>query len=173
MNLSFEVQMYQVSASEKFDYFITGLTGALCAYISQTFIPQKLSCSPQTIELISLLILVGSVVCGFKRIETNLQHYKITGELLVLEEEKLQLNTLLYSKDRDISKPLINQTNGREFTRDQAHERISDLSIKIEKHADLQIECGEESGKWYSRRNLALMVGFLTLLIAKVLLAYV
>ena len=24
-------------ASQKFDYFITGMTGALCAYISQTF----------------------------------------------------------------------------------------------------------------------------------------
>jgi len=67
-----KVHEYLRQSSEKFDYFVTGITGTLCVYIIQTFQAEKISISPNTLELLSLLTLITSVFAGFKRIECTM-----------------------------------------------------------------------------------------------------
>ena len=68
-------------STEKFDYFILGVVGALCAYISQTFKPERIGLNPGTLELLALLVLVLGAVFGFRRVEqvnlVTLVNYRI------------------------------------------------------------------------------------------------
>lgn len=80
------VHDYWRQSSEKFDYFVTGITGALCAYISQTFNAEKISFSPNTLELLALLTLIASVFAGFKRIECVVETHKHNHGSLYLSE---------------------------------------------------------------------------------------
>ena len=59
-------------STEKFDYFILGVTGALCAFISQTYKPAKIGVNAGTLEVVALLILVLAVVASFRRLEKSL-----------------------------------------------------------------------------------------------------
>ena len=70
-------------AAQKFDYLITGLTGALCAYIAKDWKPKKPdSFGPEALELIALLVLFASSVAGFKRIELTLVTMALNTEWL-------------------------------------------------------------------------------------------
>jgi disulfide bond formation protein DsbB len=67
----FTIKTYEYwrEASQRFDYFVTGITGALCAYIIQHFIPQRLSFSPYLLELSAVLFLLASFIVGLRQIE--------------------------------------------------------------------------------------------------------
>ncbi|WP_207265154.1 hypothetical protein [Pseudomonas sp. GW101-3H06] len=56
-------------AVSKLDYFILGVTLAICAYLAQTNPYAKLGANKETFLLASLLVFASSAVCGFKRIE--------------------------------------------------------------------------------------------------------
>jgi hypothetical protein len=56
--------------SQRFEYFILGVSVGLCAYIGQTLSPQKLGFSPYTLEVCSLVVLIASIVVTFKLIES-------------------------------------------------------------------------------------------------------
>jgi hypothetical protein len=64
------------AASERFDYYLTGGTAALAAYIGQNLKPSRLGWSldglPQTLELVALGLLVLSVFCGLRQIESSI-----------------------------------------------------------------------------------------------------
>jgi hypothetical protein len=79
---------YWREASDKFDYFVTGVTGALTAYVEQTLHPFRLGANPQTIELVALVLLVSSVVVGLKRIEATIQLYGLQQNRLYREEAR-------------------------------------------------------------------------------------
>jgi hypothetical protein len=61
------------AGSEKFDYFIVGISSALAAYLGQHYLPAKVGLNPATLELAAILSLSGSVVVGLKRIEQQLE----------------------------------------------------------------------------------------------------
>ncbi len=154
-------------ASEKLDYFITGLTGALCAYISQTFQPEKISLSPGTLELISLLILVFSVFSGFKRIEKIIQSHAYNHRSLYIAE---QTGELVSNYSSGLA---VNKETGEVLTPAQIEERVRKLKeVKpdVDKFAD---DAASAAGFWYTIRNYALLVGFLTLVASKVWAVYV
>lgn len=60
--------MYNEAVS-KLDYFILGVTLAICAYLAQTNPYAQLWANKETFLLGSLLVFASSAVCGFKRIE--------------------------------------------------------------------------------------------------------
>ena len=69
-------------STEKFDYFILGVLGALCAYISQTYKAERLGLNPGTLDLLALLVLVLAAVFGFRRIEAVNQGSLINHRIL-------------------------------------------------------------------------------------------
>lgn len=59
-------------ASHKLDYFILGVTLAICAYLAQTNPYGQFGPNKETFLLCSLLVFAASAVCGFKRIENTI-----------------------------------------------------------------------------------------------------
>ncbi len=82
--------VYQ-KATQQFDYAVTGGTGAMCTYILQTFKPKRVDFSPYSLELLALLVLIVSVILGFKLIESEVTLFRINTEWLRVNEQLLSL----------------------------------------------------------------------------------
>jgi len=80
---------YWRQSTEKFDYFVLGLSGALCAYISQTYTPTILGRNPGTLELMALCMFVAAVVAGFKRIEGTISNLRYAQLLIGAQTDKI------------------------------------------------------------------------------------
>lgn len=153
-------------ASEKFDYFITGVTGALVAFIAENLEPARLGLNEVTIEIASVLLLLGSVVIGFKRIETNVTIYRLTSQRLYSTEARGALLSAFQGT------PLINQATGDVYSATGvAHEaQIHQAQVRvIEEKSD---ELAKLSASLYRWRNKLLISGFLLLVISRILPAY-
>jgi hypothetical protein len=73
---------YYREGLQRFEYFIVGVSLALCGYVGQTLHPEKLTfLSAYTIEVISLALLILSAGVGFKRIESLVQIIRLNGQL--------------------------------------------------------------------------------------------
>ena len=152
--------------AEKFDYFVLGLTGALCAYISQTYTPEKLGLNPGTLELLSLALLVFAAIAGFKRVETIIEITRLNHWSLRANEER----GALISKSR--SQPLLNESTGDILSPQMVQQHVNALTHSIASF-DPQIKNAQSSALlWYRIRNLLILVGFAVLVSAKVLSAY-
>lgn len=154
-------------ASEKFDYFVTGLTGAICAYITQTYHPEKLSINPNTLELLSLLLLIGSVVAGFKRIEHSLVAYRYNAHTLRLQEQKGQLVS------KSSGGMVVNEATGEVLDPVSVHTTIQAISEVLPEFEESQNKSANIAGNWYKARNWLLFLGFMSLIGSKVWSAYV
>jgi hypothetical protein len=160
------VFFHQRAASEKFDYFVTGITGALCAYISQTYTPSKLSVSPGTLELLALLFLVGSVIAGFKRIETSIMVYRYNAHTLRLQEERGQLAS------NSAGGHMLNTSTGDVLSREEVFAKLRALTEALPESHKKTEDTAITAGTWYKVRNNLLVIGFLALLASKVWSAY-
>lgn len=161
-----KVYEYWHQSREKFDYFVTGITGALCAYVSQSSVPARISVSPNTLELLALLLLVGSVIAGFRRIEKILIAYRYDHEMLRAQEERGQLVSLPEGGT------LVNKASGEILGPDLISSRIHELSeswAESEKFANMS---SRSADLWYRVRNWLLGTGFLLLIASKVWAAY-
>jgi hypothetical protein len=153
-------------ATEKFDYFVLGLTGALCAYISQQYEPSKIGLNPGTLELTALLIFVFAAIVGFKRIEKTMALSRLNHRCLRAKEER---GSLMAAGPGT----LMNEATGDVFSQDKVQELIQEKSIQIP-ILNQQIEkVGDAAWRAYHLRNWAILIGFLVLMIAKVWFAYV
>ena len=152
---------------EKFDYFVLGVTGALCAYISQTYKPEKLGFNPGTLELLSLVLLVCAAIAGFKRVETTIEITRLNHRALRANEER----GVLISKSP--SQALLNESTGDILSPQMVQQHLNDLARAIS-NLDLQIKNAQSSALLsYHIRNLLILVGFIALVLAKTLSAYV
>lgn len=161
-----KVHKYWRQTSEKFDYFVTGITGALCAYISQTFQAEQISISPNTLELMSLFILIASVYAGFKRIECTVETHRHNHSSLYLGEQIGQLITKFNGGH------IINESTGEIMSPEMVKAKIDalkEVQPKIEKNVD---NAATAAGNWYTWRNRFLGIGFLILVTSKVWAAY-
>jgi len=154
-------------STEKFDYFMLAVLGALCAYVSQTYRPEKLGINPGTVELLALLILVLGAVFGFRRIETVNLCTLINQKIMHIYEKRGMLVSVLQNGSG------TNTATGVVYTPEMASEQIPKLTSKI-KHLEPQLSKAQAKAQsYYHWRNGAIIVGFLILLSAKLLTAYV
>ncbi|HEV7473793.1 MAG TPA: hypothetical protein VGN90_07080 [Pyrinomonadaceae bacterium] len=153
-------------ASQRFEYFILGVSGALCAYIGQHLTPHKIGLTPYTLELLSLLLLVGSVFVGFKRIEKIIVCHVLNHRLLYLNEERGQLVTNFKGQ------PLVNASSGESFSAKATARRISELHESIPALQEQFDRAAVKGNTYYKVRNWLLAAGFLGLLISKILIPY-
>lgn len=154
-------------AAEKFDYFILGVTGALCAYISQVYKPAKLGLNPASLELFALVLLVGSAVAGFRRIENTIQVTSLNHRLLRANEER----GILVSKASNGA--LINESTGDILSPHMVVQHIDTVTQSIPELRQ-QLKIARSAAEYsYRVRNALLFVGFSILVIAKVWSAYI
>lgn len=69
-------------AASKLDYFILGVTLAICAYLAQTNPYAQLCVNKETFLLGSLLVFAASAICGFKRIESTIAALRMNAAAL-------------------------------------------------------------------------------------------
>jgi hypothetical protein len=153
-------------AVEKFDYFVLAVTGALCTYISQVYKPAKIDVNPATLELLSLLLLVGAAVAGFRRVERTIQVTILNHRYLRTQEEKGALSAKANGGH------LINESTGEIFSPGSVSQRIEEMSRSIpiiRTKLEAAISAAERS---YKTRNALLFIGFCSLVASKVWSAY-
>lgn len=158
---------YWREASDKFDYYVTGLTGALAAYIGQALRPVPLGVNPQTVELVALVLLVTSVVFGFKRIETSVHIFQVQAKHLYAQEVA---GSSMAATQQPIS---INTQTGELFSAAQLLQRSkshSEAAAQLEPVIDHAIKRATWLYRW---RNDTLFLGFGVLVAARLLPAYI
>lgn len=154
-------------AVEKFDYFILGVTGALCAYISQVYKPSQIGLNPGTLELLALLLLVASAVAGFRRVESTIQVTSLNHRYLRAQEERGVLIS------RANGGHLINESTGDILSPEVVAHQVQ-LATEAIPALRTQLESARNAAESsYSTRNGLLFVGFSALVAAKVWSAYV
>jgi hypothetical protein len=154
---------------QRLEYFIVGVTLALCAYAGHTLHPGKLTLlSAYTIEIVSLALLILSAGVGLKRIESLVRLSHWNGLLLDAMEKR---GALMAAKPNSEGWVVIKYP-GRLVTTEEAtnwvrelNERINVLHHMIEKETTR----AESLYKW---RNRLLLVGFCGLVLSKVLTPY-
>jgi hypothetical protein len=153
-------------STEKFDYFVLGVLGAMFAYVSQGYKPEKLGTNPGTLELFALLVLALAAVMGFRRIEATNQGTLINQRLLHANERRGILVQVLQQG------PGLNNQTGKTYTPEYALQQIPKIGEQI-KQFELQIKASQDRALYtYKSRNYLTLLGFMLLLGAKLWTAY-
>lgn len=155
------------TSAEKFDYFITGITGALAAFIGQNLQPERLGLNSATIELAALGLLIAAVVCGMRRIETHITLLRLQSRRLYeLERSGAAVDAALKGG------VFVNRETGDVLSAEQLR-RISMMGKDEALRLDAPLaELMERSLALYRWRNRTLLLGFATLVFARIMPAY-
>jgi len=150
---------------QRFEYFITGISTALCAYVGQTLQPQRFGYNPYTLEVFSLALIVISLIFGFKRIELGISLKLLNHHMLHLGEVR---GTLLSNPQG-----FLNQDSGQVMTPGDIIKAINRIDKDLPTTFAKMKKAKAEILKYYKCRNLFLLVGFVGLFISKILVPYV
>ena len=154
------------NAQEKFDYFILGVIGALCAYLSQNISPAPLTFNAGTLEIISLVVFIASAIVAFLRLEAAITLYSLGHQRLSLLEKKGQLVGNFEGGS------MINKQTGQVFTAKKVTIEVTAIN-KALPELDKAIESlKQKTVALYNARNYLLLTGFLILVGAKLWAAY-
>jgi len=153
-------------AQIKFDYFMLGIVGALCAFIGQSFQAARIGINPSTLELMSLLMLFGAAIFGFLRIESMNLTMRLNAQHLRMQEER---GMLVASKGN----PGFNRSTGETLSPEKIAAKVAALTEVIPISKEQLANAQGRTLKYYKLRNLLLISGFLSLLGARVWTAYV
>ena len=99
----------------KYDYYLCTVAGALCAYIAQTYTPQRLDSVFSILQTTSLMFLAASFWVGVKRIQ-------ITNMFIRLDYEYLEMRSAIEDYDESLEKGFpsyTNTTTGESITREE------------------------------------------------------
>jgi hypothetical protein len=153
----------------RFDYFVLSVVIALCAYLGQTIKPEKLGSSPYTIEALSVVILVASAFCGFRRLQKKIRLDELNHVLLDAYEKK---GAIVSHEKNKPGQPFTNAGTGDVYLPADLQAKKNDLEKELSKfhdEADIIHKKAELYGTW---RNGLLGVGFGGLFLAKLLAPY-
>ena len=163
---SIEVFKTLKNSEQKFEYFMLGMTVALFAYIGEKYTPQPISFSQNTFELSALLLLVISIIVGFKRIEMNIVSQRLNYNNLHSSEKLGSLKKALLANGHQIKE------NGDMFNLEKAVHEIKQLEVIIPSIDEKMKNLNNKGMFLYRIRNLTFLFGFALLAISKVIGAY-
>ncbi len=149
-------------ASDKFDYFILGLSGALCAYVAQGLKPERLGANSYTYELAALGILVFGVILGFRRLEAIVICVKLNHELMLASEGRSTIVKAMEGQGQ------VRGEHGELIPGQDLPKRLREYGISIKALEPTLDEVRDRAGTLYRWRNGVLLVGFLVLVGARV-----
>jgi hypothetical protein len=160
---------YYREGLQRFEYFVLGVTLALCAYVGQTLRPEKLAlCSSYTVEVASLLLLVLSAIAGFKRIESLVQLSRLNAQALDAKEKRGEIIKAIPNAQGLI----VNEVSGEALTIQAATNWKDQLKAKIDRLAKLLQKERTKASWLYTARNILLLIGFCGLVLSKILVPY-
>jgi hypothetical protein len=155
---------------EKFDYFICGVTGALFAYLSQTYQPHKIEDAFSILQISSLLLLAVSFYAGIKRIQFFILMTRINHEFLSASEAAGKITTSLFEYPG--ANVFHNQGSG-ELKKPDDLERKREDDLRRAKELEASFPLVRRKAIRYGRvRETFLLLGFLTILVSKVAQPY-
>jgi len=154
-------------ASQKFDYFVAGLIGALVAFIGQSFKPVPIGLNPGTLELIALLILILSFWAAFKRIESNTENLRLAFEQTQLENQLIELRSA-----KESGQIAYGMQTGQPLSDAESVKMLGSMQERYNKAHQLLLQFASNAHKYYHWRNNLLIFGFVLLLVARVLKTY-
>jgi hypothetical protein len=152
------------SSDQKFEYFVLGLTVALFAYIGEKYVPQPLSLSQNTVELLALILLVTSILFGLKRMEMNITALAINYQKLHAGEKLASYKKGVLSGQKQIKE------SGEIFDPEQALPEIKNIEENIiPSYAGMMAKIDKKSILFYKIRDWSLLLGFVCLISAKLI----
>ncbi len=158
---------YWRDASEKFDYFVLGLTGALAAFIGQSYKPSRLGLNASAVELLALALIVLAAIFGFKRVEANVTLLREQTKRLYGEESRGSLLSAATT-----GSPALNTSTGDVLSSGQLLELAEVHQRGVAKLRQTIEQLNERSAFYYHWRNRALLAGFAVLVAGKLVSAY-
>lgn len=155
-------------ATQKFDYFVTGLTGALTAYVGQNIVVTRIGFNPNTVELLALFCFIASVIAGFRRIESIILTLHMGHSRLYAEENK---GAIINASQGGTN--IINKATGDVISLSDVPSLVKVFTENAEKASDYSKQTAEAALKFYKLRNRLLFGGFALLVISWILKAYI
>jgi hypothetical protein len=149
---------------QRFEYFITGISTALCAYVGQTLQPQRFGYNAYTLEVFSLALVVTSIICGFKRIDYGTWLKFLNHHWLHLGELRGEL----------VSAPqgFLNKQTGEMWTPAAVKEQIEQINKDLPATVKSIETAQAKIRRYYNYRNVFLLLGFVGLFVSKILVPY-
>ena len=151
---------------QRFEYFIVGVSLALCAYVGYTLHPEKLRfLSAYTIEVVSLALLILSAGVGLKRIESLVHISRLNGQLF----DAIEKRGAVMATKPDAEGLIVVKYPGRLLTSEAAANWVRELNEKIRVlHHMIEAET-TNAERIYKFRNGVLLIGFCGLVLSKIL----
>jgi len=154
---------------QRFEYFIVGVSLALCAYVGHTLHPEKLRfLSVYTIEVVSLALLILSAGVGLKRIESLVQTSRWNGHLLDAIEKR---GAVMEAKPNSEGLIVVKYP-GRLLTIEAAADWVHELNERIPVLHHMIEKETTKADSLYKWRNRLLLIGFCGLVLSKLLTPY-
>jgi len=147
---------------QKFDYYITGVIGASVIYLIKDHHSTRLGVNPSTIELGAIVALIVALFAGITRIERIVTILRVTHDLIPKEELLKKL------RSRSPGEQILSETTLSPLTEEELASKGTQLSGVVQRAREGREAIRRASGIYYSVRNVALGVGLLLLLAAKV-----
>lgn len=154
------------AASLKFNYFITGITGAITAYVAKGYTPTKIGMNTSTLELIPISLLAISFFLGIKRLEHAIFQDRINLISLALADKRRELVTKFHGA------PLRNTETGVIFTPEQVLDMLSDFGRDATDAEKALQKAQTHGGLIYRAQHAFLFLGILALIVCKLIGAY-
>jgi len=160
---------YYRESLQRFEYFIVGVSLAVCAYVGHTLHPEKLTfLSTYTIEVVSLALLILSAGIGLKRIESLVQISRWNGHLLDAIEKR---GAVMAAKPNSEGLIVVKYP-GRLLTMEAAANWVCELNDRIPVLHHMIENATTRADTLYKWRNRLLLVSLCGLVLSKVLTPY-
>ncbi|WP_372014323.1 hypothetical protein [Pseudoxanthomonas sp. 10H] len=155
------------TSAEKFDYFVLGILGALCAYIANGFEAEVIGANPKTLELVALAALFGSALCGFFRVESTILLTRLNHKYLRANEQRGLLTQQISS-----GSTFLNSATGQIYSLQHAQAEIAAIEQALPSINKQMESAGRRAEATYASRNRLVVLGFLLLVGSRVWTAY-
>lgn len=155
-----------LAASQKLDYFFTGVVAAITAYLGENYQPNQLTLSVKSLELVALFIFVATLFFSFKRLETSVTLFLKGHQVLDNYEKKGKLVVAL----RDGA--IINEQTGKCYTTDEMKKEIVEHDGAIIVLENIIEKLKKKTSMYYVLRNYSFMIALLMTIISKIWSAY-
>ncbi len=153
-------------ASQRFDYFIIALAAALFVYVGQSWNPTPLTLSSGTFELAAVLLFAASIAAGLLHRQYVVTLLKVNLGILEAEEQHAQLLS------GSLGKGPVHVSTGEVLSPVQASELKETVAQHLPELRKTLRKLSSHASLAYILRNWALVLGFIVLVISKVLAAY-
>jgi len=152
--------------STKYDYYVLGITGFICAYIARGFVVQPVRIAPNTLELFALFTLIGSFICGFIRVQQTVGLLRIGIE----KEEAIQKLRVL--REAQAMPAIVKDSTGTKVSAGELAVAHRVLPLLVDGCDDASNKTIDISSRAFTWRNILLVLGGIMMLASKVWYAY-